>query len=267
MLGIRIPSILHFSFAIAVGSAGWLPVARADFKGVWLLVGGKAVKDESIGSADYTISNRFTNSLAYPGYVELGSYRQDAEGTLNVPSGKLMYLTQINSNWIGFAISADSHPERSIANKKIDITSPTGTNDYPRGYQMNTILEPSLDIQASIEPGILLSSTLMAFVKVAYHQMDVTVRSEATIDGGLGLPRSVSTPTKYRFEGVGGGFGLRWMLTDRILIEPLFEFINFQPKTIPLANFDSVSDEFTMTQREELKLKWSMMSVSLGYQF
>jgi hypothetical protein len=266
MLRLSLRTFLPFSFILGLALSA---DAQTDFKGLWIVAGAKSAKDQSSSSANYTVHNKFGGSFASPGYVAIGSYQMEAQNNdeNKIPTLKLMYLTQVFEGWIGISVGADAYPERKVLSKKFDITSPTGAADYPRGFQMTNVIEPTMDLQVAAEPGILIFPSLMAFVKIAYHKLDMTIKSEGKMDSGLAVTQFANTASKYSFECISGGFGFRWLLTDKIMIEPSFDYVDFPSQKIAIANLTSAGDEFTLTQNQEIKFKWTMLSVSLGYQF
>ncbi len=270
MFRLLLRSPLRFSFIVSFILSFSL-AAHADFKGLWLSAGAKSLtEDKSSADIDYTSSNRFGGSYAYPGYIAVGSYHLEAEnadGESKIPTMKLMYLTPMGGGWLGISVSADAYSERHVASQKFDLTSPTNVADYPYGFKMTTVLEPTMGLQVSLEPGVLLFPSLMAFIKMTYNKLNIDIKTQGQMDRGLGVTTFSNTATSYSFEGMGGGFGLRYLLTENILIEPLIEFVDFKPQTITTATLNSPGDEYTLTQRQEMKLKWGLVSLSLGYQF
>lgn len=260
-----------FSFILAVASIMvWAPPTFArinEFEGLWGVIGGKVVSESSASTVSYDYADKYAGSLNPPGFTKKGTYDLKASETPVLPSVRLLYVYPTRFLLLGFSVSGDYHQERVLKSEVFDFTVPTNQPDRARGYSMWTKLRPALDYSAALEPGFGITRESMIYAKIAYHWMTGTYETKSSVTTGLFNPVFTEATSSLTFTGLGFGGGLRFLYRNDLFLEAQAESVTFAPVKANASTLTSTSDELTMTQTQDILLRWTTYSISLGARF
>jgi hypothetical protein len=240
--------------------------ASPSFNGFWLFVGGQSMTNSSASVASYDYANRYSGSLNPPGFEVRDDYTLKNEKAVGLASAHFLFVQTEGSFTFGLSLGATHHDTMEIISTPFDMPSPTGTADVPRNFKMTTEIRPAFDVDVAFEPTYAVANDLMLYLKLAYHQMTADVLTH-TSTSGLAYPLYNEVSQSYRFEGGGGGIGLRILHSSNIVIEALLEYVMFAPVTVKGSNMISWPDEISISQTQAVSLKWNAFSLSIGYKF
>jgi len=71
----------------------------------------------------------------------------------------------------------------------------------------------------------------------------------------------------HHFEGAGAGIGLKFLYSPNIAIESLLEYFVYKSLTAQGSSLISTTDEVTVSQTQEVSLKWNVFSLAVSFRF
>ncbi|MGZ5279021.1 MAG: hypothetical protein ACXWC9_03715 [Pseudobdellovibrionaceae bacterium] len=223
--------------------------------------------NSSESSVSYDYANRYSGSLSPPGVSISDKYLLTSASGSIFPSVRLLYATPFLGVLVGYSVFGTYRPRMLLGTDKFDFPQPTSASDRPLGFSMTTIIQPTFDLGFSIEPGVPLSNDSLLFLRFAYHQMDAEIKTLSSIQTGLSSWRFNEVSKNHHFEGAGAGIGLKFLYSANIAIESLLEYYVYKPLTVEGSSLISYNDEVTVSQIQEVSLKWNVFSLAVSFRF